>query len=91
MSEQTHKRLPDEPTNEMVNAAYHTWKHVAHPSILSAIRAMLKASWQAAPEVKVEPVAWVFDDEVIWHDSGDCSPYIRENGIPLYTHPQLKD
>jgi hypothetical protein len=52
MSEQTHKWLPDEPTNEMVNAAYHTWKHVAHPNIMSAIRAILKAAIQAAPEIK---------------------------------------
>jgi hypothetical protein len=59
MTTQTHKWLPSEPTDEMVNTAYHTWKHIAHPSILSAIRAMLKAAMQATP--KREPL----DDETI--------------------------
>ena len=62
----THKWLPSEPTDEMVNAAFHIWKHKAHPSILSAIRAMLKAAWQAAPAG--EPLSEVDELMDIWEE-----------------------
>jgi hypothetical protein len=93
MSEQTHKWLPDEPTDEMVNAAYHTWKHIAHPSILSAIRAMLKASWQAAPSIEQEPIAYLgledaCDPAELAFDKGDLP---HSFVTPLYTNSQPKD
>jgi hypothetical protein len=91
MSEQTHKSLPNEPTEEMVNAAYHTWKHIAHPSIMSAIRAILKAAIQAAPEVEQEPVG-----KIVLHDCSYIGELFNSNdnhveGTLLYTHSQPKD
>lgn len=74
-----YKLIPEQLTDEMVNAAYHIWKHKAHPSILSAIRSMLKAAIQAAPELeqvelKREPLS---DDEIkkCYEQSGNYQPY----------------
>ncbi len=38
---------------------------------------------------KQEPVAWELGAEVYWNDSPALSDYIRKEGTPLYTHPQL--
>jgi hypothetical protein len=67
-------------TDEMVNAAYHTWKHKAHPSILSAIRAMLEAAMQSAWVSVDDRMPDEYQDVLIKDDQGEYqTAYLKKN------------
>jgi hypothetical protein len=89
MTTQTHKWLPSEPTQEMVEAL----SDVAASNWL--IKTVYKAMWQAAPEVEQEPVAWRRYLYNRWGDKTDYNystmkPSSGVDLVALYTHPQPK-
>ena len=88
MTTQTHKWLPSEPTDEMVNAAL-TEFNVPEGAFTEIFRRVLIKAWQAAPEAEQEPVAYRYTT----HDGYTVlsEDYHRlEDSEPLYTHPHPK-
>jgi len=53
----THKWLPSQPTNEMVNAANSI--NLAGEWVRPSLGDIYKAMWKSAPEVEQEPVAFI--------------------------------
>ena len=85
MKTQTHKWLPEQPTQEMINnavEAFYDMQEVGIGNLNDDIEAALKAAWEVAPEVEQEPVAWMNKDGYIaLYKQGDVV-------IPLYTRQQ---
>jgi hypothetical protein len=94
MSEQTHKWLPSEPTDEMVEAANYAFANVQDMGELDFedMKKVICAAIQAAPAVEQEPVGlFGCRDDEYRHilEPDDAGDY--EELVELYTNPQPKD
>jgi hypothetical protein len=83
MTTQTHKWLPSEPTQEMLDAERFASSLAYESHEVQAVE-VYQAMWQAAPEVEQEPVAW---KDLTY---GNLHHQDFGNSIPLYTRPQPK-
>ena len=83
MTTQTHKWLPEQPTDEIIEA----WFSNHEKGFEKAYKAMR----QAAPEVEQEPVGYWNGKETVFF-SHELAGYKLPSDcfIPLYTHPQPK-
>jgi hypothetical protein len=61
-----YKLISSVPTDEMINAGVNTWVNQDNPNKPINFVEILKAMWQAAPEVEQEPV------DVWWVKGVDC-------------------